>query len=183
MKLMTALIQKRITVYRLSKLSGVPYMTVNDLVNEVADIKEARFSTVVALAGALGVTCEQLYDNSPYSIPKDKDAFVAMAKQRYLDNGKTTFVRKMLKGDEVGFYLERGKLFEARYLLAFLDYLCREMGLPIAKEYKMLRQIRFRKPIFFGESLSKSEKEELKAKAIPEFLRANIVETDIACVK
>ena len=67
---MTALIQKRMTAYRLSKLSGVPYMTVNDLVNEVTDIKEARFSTVVDLANSLGVTCEQLYDNSHYSITK-----------------------------------------------------------------------------------------------------------------
>lgn len=180
---MTALIQKRMTAYRLSKLSGVPYMTVNDLVNEVTDIKEARFSTVVALAKALGVTCEQLYDNSPYSIPKDKGDFAFMIKDRLREDGAIAFVRKMLHKDEVGFYLERGKLFEARYLLAFLDYLCREMGLPIAKEYKMLRQIRFRKPIFFGESLSKSEKEELKSKAIPEFLRANIVETDLTCMK
>ena len=176
---MTALIQKRMTAYRLSKLSGVPYMTVNDLVNETTSIRDARFSTVMALAKALKVKPEDLYDNSPYVIPKDKGTFASAVKNELNDLGATGFVKKMLRGDQVGTYLGKGKLFEARYLLASVDYICRELGLPIAKEYKILRQIRFRKPIYLNEPLPKEEKAELRARAIPEFLVANIVEADL----
>lgn len=55
------LVRNNMSVYALSKGSGVPYTTLNELVNNKKDIDECSFKTVSRLAAYLGVTIEKLY--------------------------------------------------------------------------------------------------------------------------
>jgi hypothetical protein len=75
---------------------------------------------------------------------------------------------------------------ECLYMLAMIDYLCRENGLPVAGEYADLRKARLSETIFpIGIvtlcAMTKSDewKREGIEEAIPEFLRHNIVEAEI----
>lgn len=62
--------RKNMSVYSLSKGSGVPYTTVNELVNNKKKIDECSYKTVSKLAAYLGIPVERLIDiaNSDLSI-------------------------------------------------------------------------------------------------------------------
>jgi len=75
---------------------------------------------------------------------------------------------------------------EALYLLAMVDYLSRENGLPQCNAYDDLRSAKLREPIYPSSVIAmsvlahsdKPEKESY-AQAIPEFLRFNIIEAEV----
>ena len=176
MELRTALMQKNMTAYRLSAISGVPYMTVNDLVNHVTPIGKARFATILALSKALGLSCEDLYEEEPYRLPDHPEWFTSSIQHRLKSLGTYSFMEEVLSTDSIGEYLKENRLFEARYLLALFDYLSRVLDLPLVKNYAVFRTYRFAKPVFLGSPLSEEMKEENLRNAIPEFMDANIVE-------
>lgn len=179
MNLRLAMMKSGMSSYRLSAISGVPYMTVNDLINEVTPIANARFSTILALAKALGVNCEDLWDESPYVLPDHPEYFTSSVQHALKSAGDIPFLKETLEKDQIGRMLGQGRLFEARYLLCLIDYLCRIYDLPKAKEYKLLRRERFKEPIFLGNPESEKERQSNLAHAIPEFLQANIIEGEI----
>ncbi len=49
------------SVYLLSKESGVPYSTLNDLVNGKVEIENCKISLLMQLAGALGLTMDETF--------------------------------------------------------------------------------------------------------------------------
>ena len=58
--LKTYLIEKNISVYALSKKSGIAYSTLNDLSNGKVDIENCRLSLARKLAVSLGVSIDEL---------------------------------------------------------------------------------------------------------------------------
>ena len=54
--------QKNMTKYRLSKSSGIPYTTVNDICNGRAQLDKCSAETVYKLSKALGVSMEALLE-------------------------------------------------------------------------------------------------------------------------
>ena len=77
MKIQTLLNEKGMTMYRLSKISGVPKTTVIDICSGKSSIEACSAKTVFQLAKALGCTMENLMtaDDGKYdpdtSLPKD----------------------------------------------------------------------------------------------------------------
>lgn len=53
---------KRISVYALSKESGIAYSTLNDLVNGKVGIGNCKGSLIRSLSSALGMSMDELYD-------------------------------------------------------------------------------------------------------------------------
>lgn len=49
------------SIYSLAKDSGIPYSTLNDLVNNKVSIDNCKVSLLRSLAGALGVSMDELY--------------------------------------------------------------------------------------------------------------------------
>ncbi len=54
----------KITMYRLSKDSGVPYATINDICNGKAEIAKCTAETIYRISSAFGVSMESLIE--PY---------------------------------------------------------------------------------------------------------------------
>ena len=52
------LLEQNMTKYRLSKLSDIPYTTINDICSNKADIKKCSVDTVYKIAKALNVSVE-----------------------------------------------------------------------------------------------------------------------------
>ena len=54
--------QKRLSVYKLAKISGIPYSTLNDIVNHKVDIANIRAGIVFRLADSLNMSMDELYE-------------------------------------------------------------------------------------------------------------------------
>ncbi len=55
------LYRKKLSLYKLSEISGIPYSTLNDIVNCKVDIANIRAGIVFKLAGILGLSMDELY--------------------------------------------------------------------------------------------------------------------------
>ena len=99
---------------------------------------------------------------------------------------KTFFsTRKYLikQGDEL---IEKEWMLEALYLLAMVDYLSRINDIPLCDDYETLRHYRFKRTIYpmsawLHYSLNKdtSRFKRFRKESIPEFMRHNIVESEV----
>ncbi len=89
MNLQTILAQKNMTMYRLSKISGVPKTTVIDICSGKSSIEGCNAKTVYQLSKALGCPMETLMtiDNAEYErdtgLPKDS-AYLEKGLPEYL---------------------------------------------------------------------------------------------------
>lgn len=59
--LKTYLQKNKISMYQLSQKSGVPYSTLNDLVNHKLPVANLKCGRLHALSAALGITMDELY--------------------------------------------------------------------------------------------------------------------------
>ena len=53
--------ENNLSIYKLSKISGIPYSTLNDIVNHKVDIANIRAGIVFKLGNALNLTMDELY--------------------------------------------------------------------------------------------------------------------------
>jgi DNA-binding Xre family transcriptional regulator len=185
MNITDLLAKKNMTKYKLSKVSGVPFTTISEITTGKTKIKNCTGENLYRLAKALGVTIEDLLADS-MEYRQSFDAFKSNVCHLVKDMGDIDFIIDTLETDRINKLYQRGWHPESLYLLAMLDYLSRENGLPICNEYSELRSARLREPIYPSgviamSVLSRSEKpkKDSRAQAIPEFMRFNIVESEV----
>jgi plasmid maintenance system antidote protein VapI len=63
MTIQDALCKSDMSIYRLAKVSKVPYATVNDIVNRKTDIRKCSVETIYRLSQALKVPMEELIES------------------------------------------------------------------------------------------------------------------------
>lgn len=102
------------------------------------------------------------------------------------DKGDLDFIIETLEADEIRKLYQRQWYREALYLLAMVDYLSRINGLPICTNYNDIRKQKLEQPLFSAGVMVSSAatsddnvKQEDIANAIPEFMRFNIVESEV----
>lgn len=179
------LLKQNMTKYRLSKLSGIPYTTINDICNNRADLKKCSVDTVYKMAKALNVSMEEILE--PYYIYRpDFELFKSSICHKLKELGDTEFLIDILESKVIVEYVDRKWYPEALYTLAMLDYVSRENNVPICVEFDEIRKSRLSQPVFPASVISRcaaSGTDEAKAEAIknaiPEFLRFNIVEGEV----
>lgn len=100
--------------------------------------------------------------------------------------GDLCFIIEVLENNLIRTYWEKECIPEAFYLLAMVDYLSRENGLPICKNYQDIRRFSLPEPLYPRDILLADRlcpnldmREQSIKEAIPEFLRFNIVEARI----
>ncbi len=54
--------QKNLSIYKLAGISGIPYSTLNDIVNNKVDIANIRAGIVFKLANILNISMDELYE-------------------------------------------------------------------------------------------------------------------------
>ena len=150
MTIQSALQQKNISMYRLSKISKVPYATLND-------IRRTSFEN-----------------------------FKSTVCHRVKEMGDVGFMMDLLDSNAIRTYYDRHWYPESLYLLAMLDYLSRLHNLSQCSDYDDLRQCKLEKAVYpasvMAMSLAAGNDEALKQaerEAIPEFMRFNIVESEV----
>ena len=177
--------KKRISVYRLSKTSGVPYATVNDICNGKTRLEKCSAETIYRLAQALDVSMEELL--APYMVKRPSfENFKSSVCHQVQEKGDITFIIDTLESRDIRTYYERKWYPESLYLLAMLDYLSRINDVPLCDEYDDLRCCRLEKPVYpasvraaAAASMSDTAVKKAEETAIPEFIRFNIIESEV----
>jgi len=177
--------QKKITKYKLSKASGVPYSTVSEIVAGKTQIKYCTGETLYKLAKALDVTVEVLLSDS-MEYRQSFETYKSNICHKVKDMGDINFIIETLESDKIRTLYQKQWYPESLYLLAMVDYLSRENDLPVCNEYNDIRSSRLREPIYPSSVIAMSAfshnnqpKQSSYAQAIPEFIRFNIVESEV----
>ncbi len=176
---------KKITQYRLSKDSGLAYTTVNDICSGKARLEKCSAETIYRISKALGVSMESLIEPC-FDNRIDFELFKSNTCHRLKELGDTEFVIELLEENRIRKYYDKKWYPESLYLLAMLDYISRENDIPVCTEYNDIRKLKLKNVLFpagvlVAAKVSKSDEVlHLSMKeAIPEFMRFNIVESEV----
>lgn len=177
--------KQNMTKYRLSKLSDVPYSTLNDPCSGKTSLERCSAETVYRLAKELHVSMEVLLapcfeKRCPFELFKSN----VCHKLKRL--GDIDFLIDVLQSNEIRGYYNKRWFPESLYLLAMVDYLSRINGVALCRDYDDIRGRKLSEVLYPAGVIALSAscgngtaKQQTLQNAIPEFLRFNIVESEI----
>ncbi|MGN8750783.1 helix-turn-helix transcriptional regulator [Oscillospiraceae bacterium HCP3S3_D12] len=183
--------QKNITKYRLWKESGVPQATISDICTGKTSIEKCSAETIYRIAKVLNVSMESLIAPAVQQAEEERhrpsfELFKSNTCHMVKDMGDIPFIIQLLETNQIRNLYEKKWYPEALYLLAMLDYLSRENNVPICKNYNDIRTAKLQRPVYPSSVVilcktlnSDAPKEDCIRMAIPEFLRFNIVESEV----
>lgn len=176
---------RNMTMYQCAKLSGIPYTTLSEVVRGKTRLEKCSAETVYRLSKILNVSMEDLMKDS-IELRSDFEVFKSNVCHLIKDTGDLDFIISTLQKDEIGRYWSKQWYPEAFYLLAMVDYLSRIHKIPQCTKYDDIRSSSLKQPLYprditIAAKLSKDPrvKEQSRKEAIPEFLRFNIIESEI----
>ena len=177
--------RKQMTKYKLSKVSGVPQTTINDICSGKVDLEKCSAGTLYRIAKVPGVS-EEILESAVSEHRASFETFKSNVCHYVKNMGDVDFMIHVLESDEIRTLYERKWYPEALYLLAMLDYLSRENNIPLCTKYDDIRTRRLAKPVYpigvlITSEVLKSEAplREAEQEAIPEFRRFNIIKSDV----
>lgn len=183
--------QKGITKYRLSKESGVPQTTIFDICSGKARIEKCSAETLYKIAKTLGVTMEiliesEIKERNEIDTRHSFELFKSKVCHIVKDKGDIEFIIETLEQDEIRKFYRQKWYPESFYLLAMVDYLSRINNIPLCTNYNDIRKHKLQKPLYPTDTLllsaaMKTEdfKDHCLKNAIPEFMRFNIIESEV----
>lgn len=191
MKINEILTHKKMTKYRLSKESGVAQTTITDICSGKTRMEKCEAGTLYRIAKTLNVSMESLLNEEIETKEKMEhrtsfDVFRSNVCHAVKDKGQINFLIDQLENDEIHQLYERRWYPEALYLLAMVDYLSRINNIPLCTRYDNLRSCKL-ETIIYPTSLqllaavlqNDQLLQESREQAIPEFMRHNIVESEV----
>lgn len=182
--------KKNMSRYRLSKESGVAQTTIADICSGKARIEKCSADTLYRIAKTLGVTMESLIEEEMEAQAQPHrtsfDVYKSNVCHLVKDKGDIDFIIDVLTNDEVRKLYERKWYAECFYLLAMTDYLSRENEIPLCTKYNDIRSRKMKEMLYPASVVlmdkamkTDTNRKESIRKAIPEFLKYNIVEVDV----
>ena len=178
--------------YKLSKISGVPPTTLANICNEKTAIKNCSAGTLYKIAKALNVTVDLLLEaneqekklNTEYR--SSFETFKSNTCHHVKDMGDIDFIINTLENNTIRNLYTKMWYPESFYLLGMVDYLSKINDLPICTNYNDIRnrklaQIIYPSSVLIQAAVLNNENVKVEAikKAIPEFMRFNIVESEV----
>jgi len=177
--------QKNMTKYKLAKLANVPQTTIIDICSGKTKIDKCAAGTIYKLAKALDTSMEFLLSAEVEERPTF-EIFKSSVCHNVKEMGDLNFIFSVLQNDDVRKFYNKHWYLESLYLLAMLDFISRENNIPLCTKYNDLRNARLQETVYpIGvyvmcmASGSEQAKSEGLADAIPEFMRHNIVESEV----
>ena len=186
MELSDILKTRKISKLALAQISEVPYTTISDICNGKTRIEKCSGETLYKISKALNVSIESLLE--PHLLKRPSfEVFKSSICHRLKELGDIGFVINVLENDEIRYYYDLRRLPECLYLLAMVDYLCRINSFDLCADYDDLRRLKLPEALFPESILMRAGFSENRDQilsqaysgAIPEFLRFNIVESEI----
>lgn len=177
--------ERKMSIYQCSKISGIPYTTLSEIVRRKTKLEKCSAETVYRLARTLNISMDDLMRD--YVEPRSEfDVFRSNICHLVKDTDEFDFIITTLQSDDIRRYWSKKWYPEAFYTLAMVDYLSRINDIPMCTRYDDIRCHSLKSTLYPRDVLmatkldSKSDaKEQCKREAIPEFMRFNIVESEI----
>lgn len=186
------LLEAKMSRYRLSKESGVAQATISDICSGKASIEKCSAGTLYKIAKVLNVTVDSLLEAEEQFVQKKREyrssfeTFKSNVCHYVKDMGDIDFIINTLERDLIRDLYQKMWYPETLYLLAMVDYLSNLHGLPICTNYNDIRQRKLAQVLYPSSVLieaavmhSEDVKKEAREKSIPEFMRFNIVESEV----
>ena len=177
--------EKNMSIYRCASLSGIPYKTLSEVIRGKTKIEKCSAETVYRLALVLGVSMEELISDA-VEIRADFEIFKSNVCHLVKSECELDFIVNVLRKNDIRRYWNKKWYPEAFYLLAMIDYLSRINEIPLCTDYNDIRSHSLKYTLYPKDVVMASKlhpsldvKEQCMRDAIPEFLRFNIVESDI----
>ena len=181
--------EKNISRYALCKKSGVAMTTITDICSGKTNITKCAAGTLYKIAKALDVTLEYIlenYNSSDAILREDFENFKSNVCHLLKEKGDIQFIIEVLEQDMIGEYFKKEWFLETFYLLAMVDYLSRINSIPVCNKYEQIRAMKLEEIhfprgvelIYMAEGNQEIREDALR-NAIPEFLKFNIVESEI----
>lgn len=181
--------QQNTTKYRLAKKSDLPHVVIRGISSSKVQMEKRYAETPYRITKALDATATEIIRDPMEPVKEHRssfDIFKSNVCHRVKDMGDLDFIMDVLQSDVIREYYQKQWMAECLYLLAMVDYLSRLHGLPLYSAYDDLRSKRLAKPLYpmsvvMADALSQTtvHAERSYQAAIPEFLRFNIVESEI----
>ena len=181
----TLLKQRNMSIYQCAKLSGIPYTTLSEIVRGKTRLEKCSAEIVYKLSKLLDISMEDMIADS-IEVRSDFEIFKSNVCHKAKDNGDFDFIISVLESDDIRRYWSKKWYPEAFYLLAMIDYLSRENEVPLCNKYDDIRSQSLKTPLYPKDILMAAKlsptpdrREECRKRAIPEFIRFNIVESEV----
>lgn len=179
------LLNKNISKYRLSKETGIPYSTINDICNHITSLENCNAKTVFQLAKYFNLPMEDLlYKDDENRC--DFETFKSNVCHDLKSLDYKRFIVKILKEDTITRYFDKKWYPEALYLLAMLDYLSRLHNIPTCTKYNKYRKAKLSEVVYPMSIIAQANimkdnriMSQAFKNSIPEFSRFNIVENEV----
>ena len=168
--------EQDISIYELSKRSGIPYSSLHNIATGKQDINKCSVRHIRELSNALGITMEQCYELCRNYTAGDFELFKSNVCHDVARRGDIGFIGYMIESDDIMIYWENNRREQAMYLLSMLDYLSNLNDIPLANRYDNIRQFRFDPPLM---PLSVRVSDVDTKHCIKEFRDHGIIEGDI----
>ena len=178
------------SLYQLEKSSNVSHATLNDIYNEKSNIDNCSILVMSKIAHSLDMNIEELYaklaykDLSLFTYNEEFDLFKSNTLQQLKNTNEVDYINIIIRDRLIDTFYKNSKYLEALYLLSLVDYLCSQNNIPLFKEYEYLRERKLNK-IVVPKSLylllvtKQITATEIYKESIPEFLKHNIIESEI----
>ena len=177
--------QKNMSIYQCAKLSGIPYTTLSEVVRGKTRLEKCSVEVVYKLSKVLDISFEDLVADS-VEVRSDFEIFKSNICHRVKDDGDYDFIISVLEADDIRRYWSKKWYPEAFYLLAMIDYLSRVNDIPMCNKYDDIRSQSLKSPLYPKDVLMAAKlsptldrQAECRRTAIPEFMRFNIVESEV----
>ncbi len=177
--------ERNLTIYQCAKLSGIPYTTLSEVVRGKTKLQKCSAETVYRLSKVLNLSMEDLMRDS-LEVRSDFEIFKSNICHCVKDTDEIDFIVATLQADDIGKYWSRKWYPEAFYLLAIVDYLSRLNDIPLCTKYDTIRTRSLQEPLYPRDVMMAVKlhaeldiRERCRKEAIPEFMRFNIVESEI----
>lgn len=180
-----ALKKYKMSVYRLSKVSDVPYTTLLEIINNKTSIENCSVKTMYKICSSLNISLNDLIESVfIYRMPFQE--FRSEMCHKLKRQGDENFIKEILESNIIKKYYDKKWYEEALYLLSMIDYLSNDNNIPLVKDYDKYRHMKLNKTIYPRdiELISKIKKDNNIKKsanknAIKEFKDHNIIEVNI----
>lgn len=190
MELYSILKKRKMSVYQCAKAAGIPYTSLHDVLAGKTCLEKCSAGMVYRLSKTLNISMEEIIEKCRKPERMAFETFKSYICHEVRRKGDLDFIIDTLRTDEVSHYWDKKWYPEAFYLLAMLDYLCKQNGIPCCNKYESIRSCSLKEPIFprdivLAKKLSPRFDIERKClvESIPEFMRFNIVERSIRDVR
>lgn len=168
--------ENEISIYELSKKSGIPYSSLHNIAMGKQNINRCSVRHLKSISDALNMTLEQCYELCREYSAVEFELFKSNVCHDVKRRGDLGFIGYMLESDDIMINWENNRREQALYLLSMVDYLSNINDIPLVDKYNDIRKYKFEPPI---KPLSISVSDGDYSDCLKEFMDHGIIEGDI----